>query len=98
VGAAPCEYADDAPGYTDALAEEVIADIRTDIDAFSDAEAAVLENHGYAVAAAAVKAHLSELASPDAPAAAPPHPEWTDEEEVRVSLEKSWKRKLLGRW
>jgi hypothetical protein len=58
----------------------------------------VLENHGYAVAGAAVAAHLSELAALDAPPPTTPHPEWTDEEKVRVSLEKSWKRKLLGRW
>ena len=41
-------------------------------------------------------AHLRALVAPDAPAATAPHPEWTDEEKVRVSLEKSWKRKLLG--
>jgi len=98
IGSAAGNYPSGGPGYSKALATEVIACVRTDLDAFSPAEAAVLENHGYAVAAAAVKAHLSELASPDAPAAAPPHPEWTDEEKVRVSLEKSWKRKLLGRW
>ena len=76
----------------------MIAGVRTDLDAFSPAEAAVLENHGYALAAAAVTTHLGALAAPDAPAATAPHPEWTDEERVRASLEESWKRKLLGRW
>ena len=72
--------------------------VRTDLDAFSPAEMAVLENHGYALAAAAVTTHLADLAAPDAPAAAPPHPEWTDEDRVRAALADSWKRKLLGRW
>jgi len=58
----------------------------------------VLENHGYALAAAAVTTHLGDLAAPGAPAAIPPHPEWTDEERVRGALANSWKRKLLGRW
>jgi NTE family protein len=98
IGSAAASYPAGVPGYSKALASEVIAGVRTDLDAFSPAEAAVLENHGYAVAAAAVTAHLSELASPDAPAAAPPHPDWTDEERVRAALASSWKRGLLGRW
>jgi NTE family protein len=98
IGSAVGNYPSGGPGYSKELASDVIACVRTDLDAFSPAEAAVLENHGYAVAAAAVSAHLSELASPDAPPATPPHPAWTDEEKVRVSLEKSWKRKLFGRW
>jgi NTE family protein len=98
IGSATDNYPAGGPGYSKALAADVIASIRTDLDAFSPAEAAVLENHGYAVAAAAVTAHLSALAAPDAPPAVAPHPDWTDEEKVRVSLEKSWKRKFLGRW
>jgi NTE family protein len=98
IGSATGNYPSGGRGYSKQLATEVIAGVRTDLDAFSAVEAAVLENHGYALAAAAVKAHLSDLASPDAPPATAPHPEWTDEEKVRVSLEKSWKRKLLGRW
>src|SRR5258708_2931331 len=37
-------------GYSKALAREVIAEIRTDLDSFSDPEAAVLQNHGYFLA------------------------------------------------
>ena len=98
IGSATGNYPSGGPGYSKELAVDVIASIRTDLDAFSPAEAAVLENHGYALAASAVAAHLSDLVAPDAPPAAAPHPEWTDEEKVRVSLEKSWKRRLLGRW
>ena len=98
IGSATGSYSAGGPGYSKDLAAEVIAGVRTDLDAFSPAEMAVLENHGYALAAAAVTTHLAGLALPDAPAAAPPHPEWTDEDKVRAALADSWKRKLLGRW
>jgi NTE family protein len=98
IGSAAGNYGADGAGYSKALATEVIAAVRTDLDAFSTAEMAVLENHGYAVAAAAVATHLSDLAAPDAPPALPPHPEWMDEARVRAALAGSWKRKLLGRW
>ncbi len=98
IGSAAGNYPGAVPGYSKELAAEVIACVRTDLDAFSVAEAAVLENHGYALAAAAVKAHLGELATPGGPPPVVPHPQWTDEERVRKSLEKSWKRRLLGRW
>jgi NTE family protein len=98
IGSATGSYPAGGPGYSKDLAAQVIAAVRTDLDAFSPAEMAVLENHGYALAAAAVATHLPDLALPDAPAAAPPHPEWTDEDRVRAALADSWKRKLLGRW
>jgi NTE family protein len=98
IGSATGSYRAGGPGYSKALAAEVIAGVRTDLDAFSPAEKAVLENHGYALAAAAVTTHLADLALPNAPAATPPHPEWTDEDKVRAALAGSWKRKLLGRW
>lgn len=41
---------DDAFGYTTDLASEVISEIRTDLDRFSIAEAAVLENRGHFLA------------------------------------------------
>jgi NTE family protein len=96
IGSATGNYGPGQPGYSKQLAAEVIAGVRTDLDAFSPAEMAVLENHGYALAAAAVATHLSALAAPDAPAAALPHPEWADEDRVRAALANSWKRALLG--
>jgi NTE family protein len=98
IGSATGSYATDGAGYSKELALQVIAAVRTDLDAFSPAEMAVLENHGYTLAAAAIATHLRDLAAPGAPAPMPPHPDWTDEEKVRMSLAKSWKRKLLGHW
>jgi NTE family protein len=98
IGSATGSYRRGAAGYSKELAAEVIAGVRTDLDAFSTAEMAVLENHGYALADAAVATHLSDLVTPGAPAATAPHPDWTDETRVRAALANSWKRKLLGRW
>jgi len=98
IGSATDSYTGDGAGYSKALASEVIAGVRTDLDAFSTAEMAVLENHGYALAAAAIATHLSDLAAPGAPAPTPPQPDWMDEERVRAALANSWKRKPLGRW
>jgi len=85
-------------GYSKELATNVIAEIRTDLDAFSDAEAAVLENHGYFLADAAVETHLSDLISRPAPPLRIPHPDWMDEARVRVALRNSGRRTALGRF
>jgi NTE family protein len=84
-------------GYTPALARDVIAAIRTDYDAFSSAEAAVLENHGYFMAEAAARAHLEDLDRCSAPLAAP-HPAWMSEAKVREALRNSAQKRFLGRW
>ncbi len=83
-------------GYTPALARDVIATIRTDYDAFSEAEAAVLENHGYLMADAAARHHLADMPL-DYPPLAIPHPAWMDEQEVRAALRNSSKKTFLGR-
>jgi NTE family protein len=85
-------------GYTEDLARRVIAEIRTDLDAFSDAEAAVLENHGYWMADAAIERWAPGLLGAAPPPARPPHPGWMDEGRVRQALKDSGKRKVLGRW
>src|SRR5712692_2288303 len=96
VASATASYDPDARvGYSKALATDVIARIRTDLDAFSDAEAAVLENHGYLLADAAIRQHVPALMAPGAPPAQPPHPEWLDEAKVRDALKSSWQRKLF---
>ena len=97
IGSATSSFAAGGPGYSKQLAGEVIAAVRTDLDAFSEAEAAVLENHGYALAASALLTHVSDLVAPDAPPPASPHPEWMDETAIRIALEDSWRRRLLGR-
>ena len=68
VGGATSHYDAAAPGYSPALSREVIAEIRTDLDAFSDAEAQVLENHGYLLADAALRRHVPSLLPDPVPA------------------------------
>jgi NTE family protein len=85
-------------GYSKKLAIEVIGCIRTDLDAFSGAEAAVLENHGYSLADAGVSVHLQPPLRPEPyPPLTLPHPEWADEEKVRDALKDSWRRTAWGR-
>jgi NTE family protein len=91
------------PVYSENLVEEVIAAIRTDMDAFSKAERAVLENHGYLIAESQIQRKLPELALIPA-ALKVPHPEWmprpaagnsgAHEKHVRDALADSHKRKL----
>ena len=96
VGSSPLAYDDpNAPGYSKALAAEVIAEVRTDLNEFSDAEAAVLENHGYLLADAAIRRHVPGLLRGELPEVTVPHPEWMDEARVRSALRNSHKRKIL---
>src|SRR6185436_1496216 len=101
VGSAPSKYGTGFAGYSKELARDVIAEIRTDLDAFTDPEAAVLENHGYLVADAALRRHVPSLVPAAAPPAAVPHPEWfppaRSEAEIRWELRQSGKRKTFGR-
>jgi NTE family protein len=101
VGSAPGHYGAAARGYSKELAREVIAEIRTDLDAFSDAEAAVLENHGYLLADAALRRHMPSLVPEDSAPTAVPHPDWMPpargEDEIRRVLRDSAKRKTFGR-
>ncbi len=102
IESSPMHYLKDAggtcfSGYTPALARDVIAQIRTDYDAFSPAEMAVLENHGYFMADAAARAHLASL-SPRSEPLRVPHPGWLNETQVRVALLNSGKKRLFGRW
>ena len=79
---------------------DVIRNIRTDLDAFSEVEQAVLMNHGYALVDAAIRTHVPELIATDPafavpfPALAPPTME---EDELRRRLAGSERRKLTGR-
>lgn len=100
IGSARSRYGEDG-GYSKALAHEVLAEIRTDLDAFSDAEAAVLENHGYLLADAGIAAHAPTLRRDPVPPVRIPHPEWCapamGEDALRKALEGSGKRTILGR-
>ena len=96
IGAATSSYGGSS-GYSKELASEVIAGIRTDLDSFSDAEAAVLENHGYLLADAAVKQHVPALLPAAVPPLTVPHPDWMDEDRARAALKDSGHRSMLGR-
>lgn len=85
-------------GYSQGLVENVIANIRTDLDNFSEPEKCVLENHGYIVADHALRNYLQELIFRDAPPARAPHPEWLDETKVRAALKDSHKRFSIRRF
>ena len=86
----------DTTGYSKRFATEVIAEIRTDMDAFSDAEVAVLMNHGYLMADIAIDVHASRLVS-NPTAASVPFPEWLDEAKARLALAHSHERWWFGR-
>lgn len=89
-----------ARSYSLAFAREVLAKIRTDLDAFSDVEAGVLMNHGYLSCAAAMATRVASVGRAGGPVVAPfPSllPPNTDEAGLRVALAESGKRKTLGR-
>jgi NTE family protein len=101
VGGSPSRYREVRwGGYTKAFAMDVIANIRTDLDTFSEAERGVLENHGYALMDAAIRTHTPDLIATDRPFALP-FPRFSAtllmEAELRHTLEGSGKRMLLGR-
>jgi len=68
------EYAElqkDWYGYSENLLDDRIAEIRTDLDAFTEAETKILENHGYAMADLAVRRHARHLGDISKPFEAP---------------------------
>jgi NTE family protein len=97
IGSTTDHYKVSEPGYSPSLVDTRISEIRTDLDAFSAAEIAVLENHGYLMADAALRTHLPALIRSDAPPILP-HPDWRDEAKADGALAKSHRRSLLGRW
>jgi NTE family protein len=103
--AAHYEHSDPRRAYSESLVREIIAKVRTDLDAFSEAEMAVLINHGYVLAETAVRRHvlplvqtgvLPGLTLTSTPAEIP-FPAWMDEPRVRRALRDSHKVRLLGR-
>jgi len=85
-------------GYSEKLARQYIAIIRTDLDSFSEAEASILENHGYWLADAAIKTHVNRLYPSDAPPAKAPNPDWDcAEDKIELVLRESSQRTVFGR-
>lgn len=83
-------------GYPEQVVQ-AIARVRTDYDAFAPGLRKVLENHGYALAEAAVCQHAPELIAIEAPFVVP-HPELADARTAARALVGSDRRTLLGRF
>jgi NTE family protein len=75
----------------------LIARIRTDLDFFSDAEAGVLQNHGYLTADVAMRVHGDQWTAPGAPPLEVPFGRWAPGTSLEA-LRNSHKRRLFGRW
>ena len=86
-----------SPAYSKDFAKGIIGRIRTDLDAFSPIETAVLENHGYTLVEAAIQRHLPQLLPSPVPPFVLPH-EWIPEEDARRLLSDSHRSTLLGRF
>jgi NTE family protein len=86
--------AGDRHGYGDE-ARESIQRVRTDLDAFSDAEIACLENHGYAMANAALVAHFREYFPNNDVKFCWPHEHWSRDYRAVQALSKSHERGIV---
>ena len=98
IGSLTQHYHAEAQGYPADLVEDRIAEVRTDMDAFSDGEIAVLENHGYLLADAAIQKHVRERLMPREVPLVVPHQDWMSRERVEAALATSDQVQLLGRW
>jgi NTE family protein len=98
IGSHTRNYADDGsqpvPGYPDDLVDDVISEVRTDLDRFTDAEQKVLINQGYIVAEAATRRWTPTLRSPTATAFDPPFPDFLDAQLVRTAMAESHRRRF----
>lgn len=84
----------DAQGYG-AKCRNFIKGVRTDLDAFTEAEMSCLINHGYSLADAALRSRaLAICPKPNAPFCWP-RPNWCDETEIPKYLKDSHRRKIF---
>ncbi|HRQ65095.1 MAG TPA: patatin-like phospholipase family protein [Xanthomonadaceae bacterium] len=84
-------------GYSEGLAEQVLARVRTDLDHFGDAEFEILVNHGYCSCEDGLREDGAPL-RPLEPAPNWPYPQWAGEDAVRETLRNSHRRFLPSRW
>jgi NTE family protein len=85
-------------GYPKTFVDSHIEAIRTDLDLFSDNEAKVLENHGYAVADRALQKNLAHILPATAQTSLKlPHADLEPVDTARNSLADSHRRLVLGR-
>jgi NTE family protein len=99
IGTPPSRYRErDARSYSDDLVDTVIDQVRIDIDAFSPPEQAVLQNHGYLQADAAIRScrhsSMAGVVGADLPATRAPFPDLLDPARVRATLKGSDKVKI----
>jgi len=73
---------------------DLLQRVRTDLNAFSEAEQGCLENHGYYLADNAIRQWVPELLPKTLPNLEPPWPQLTDSNAVCRSLVESHKRKI----
>jgi NTE family protein len=97
VSSAVDNYDPGAPGYSTKFAKGLIGRIRTDMDAFSEGEAKVLENHGFTLADVALRCHTPRLLTTADPLHEP-HPDWINEKRASAVLRYSHKRRWIGRY
>lgn len=97
VGSAAAHYDPSAVGYSEALVDDRIEEVRTDLDRFTRAEQQVLVNHGYLLADAAVHTHAATLVTIDAPLAIPFPGDPMDEGWVAKKLKDSSKHRIWRR-
>ena len=89
---------DDWYGYPEDLQLSHIGEIRTDLDAFTEAESKILENHGYFMADLAIRRHARHLDTTGAKFAVP-HRDYLDDDVVRDALRVSHSRlRFWSRW
>ena len=85
-------------GYPDDLQRSHIGEIRTDFDAFTAAEAKILENHGYFMADLAIRRHARHLDETSA-AFRVPHRDVLDRQVLQHELRVSHSRlRFWNRW
>ena len=92
------ELESDWYGYPEDLQEALIGAIRTDLDAFTEAESKILENHGYFMADLAIRRHARHLDTTGATFRVP-HREFLQPEALRTALRVSHSRLYFwSRW
>lgn len=84
-------------GYSQEITDDLITRIRTDLDCFSDGEAMILENHGYACLENSLHRYAPAVNLGNAPKPALPHISFAEEDVVTAELANSHKRISIGR-
>jgi NTE family protein len=79
---------DNARSYSPEV-RRLFSAVRTDLNSFSQGEIACLENHGYALADAAIRSRTPQLATNLSAEFAWPNPDWADDKKANVCLRSS---------